>query len=192
MSFLISRTRVAADGFGKPVRRVEDARLVTGRGRFSDDVNLPGQLYAAFVRSPHAHARIVGIAVDDALKSPGVIAVLTGTDAAVDGLRAIPHSPVPTNPHELRLASRDGAEIFIAPQMPLPAERVRLVGEAVAMVVADTAAAARDGADAVGVEYEPLPMRRPRMSASNRRRGTPWPPTPPSRAPRTSWLSTRR
>ncbi|HEX3176860.1 MAG TPA: xanthine dehydrogenase family protein molybdopterin-binding subunit [Methylomirabilota bacterium] len=157
MSFLISRTRVAADGFGKPVRRVEDARLVTGRGRFSDDVNLPGQLYAAFVRSPHAHARIVGIAVDDALKSPGVIAVLTGTDAAVDGLRAIPHSPVPTNPHELRLASRDGAEIFIAPQMPLPAERVRLVGEAVAMVVADTAAAARDGADAVGVEYEPLP-----------------------------------
>jgi carbon-monoxide dehydrogenase large subunit len=158
MGFLQSRTRAAGEGFGKPVRRVEDARLVTGRGCFGDDVNLPGQAYAAFVRSPHAHARIVSIAGGDALKIPGVIAVLTGADAAADGLRPIPHRPVPANPHEVQLRNRDGSESFIAPHPPLPADRARLVGEAVAMVIAETAAAARDGAEAVLVEYEPLPV----------------------------------
>ena len=158
VSFLKSRTRAARDGFGKPVRRVEDGRLVTGRGCFSDDVNLPGQAYAAFVRSPHAHARIVKIDGGDALKIAGVIAVLTGADAAADGLRPIPHRPVPTNPHELQLPNGDGPEPFIAPHLPLPADRARLVGEAVAMVIAETAAAARDGAAAVLVDYEPLPQ----------------------------------
>jgi aerobic carbon-monoxide dehydrogenase large subunit len=140
------------------VRRVEDARFVTGHGCFSDDVSLPGQAYAAFVRSPHAHARILRIDGGGALKVPGVIAVLTGADAVADGLRAIPHGPVPTNPHELQLRNRDGSAPFIAPHAPLPADRARLVGEAVAMVVAETAAAARDGAEAVLVEYEPLPV----------------------------------
>jgi aerobic carbon-monoxide dehydrogenase large subunit len=157
MSFVELRTRAARDGFGKPVRRVEDGRLLTGRGTFSDDVNLPGQLYAAFVRSPHAHARIVRIDGVGALKIPGVIAVLTGAQAAADGLRPIPHSPVPTNPHELQLRNRDGSAPFIDPHVPLPPDRARLVGEAVAMVVAETAAVARDGAEAVVVEYEPLP-----------------------------------
>jgi CO/xanthine dehydrogenase Mo-binding subunit len=105
-SFLTSRTCAAPDGFGKPVRRVEDARFITGGGSFSDDVNVPGQAYAAFVRSPHAHARIVRIDGAAALKIPGVIAVLTGADAATDGLRPIPHIPIPTNPHELKLQSR--------------------------------------------------------------------------------------
>jgi len=158
MSFVQSRTRAASEGFGKPVRRVEDARLVTGRGSFSDDVNLPGQAYAAFVRSPHAHARIVGVDGAVALKLPGVLAVLTGADAAADGLRPIPHSPVPTNPHELQLRNPDGSEPFIDPHLPLPADRARLVGEAVAMVVAETPAVARDAAEAVLVEYEPLPV----------------------------------
>ena len=157
MSFLTSRTRAAREGFGKPVRRVEDARFVTGHGSFSDDVNLPGQAHAAFVRSPHAHARIVRIDGADALKVSGVIVVLTGADAAADGLRPIPHGPVPTNPHELKLRNRDGSEPFVARHLPLPADRVRLVGEAVAMVIAETAAAARDGAEAVLVDYEPLP-----------------------------------
>ena len=157
-SFVQSRTRAASEGFGKPVRRVEDARLVTGRGSFSDDVNLPGQAYAAFVRSPHPHARIVKVDGAAALKLPRVLAVLTGADAGADGLHPIPHSPVPTNPHELRLRNRDGAEPFIDPHLPLPADRARLVGEAVAMVVAESAAAARDGAEAVVVEYEPLPV----------------------------------
>src|SRR4051812_69857 len=108
VSFLTVRTRAARDGFGQPVRRVEDARLVTGQGSFSDDVNLPDQAYAAFVRSPHAHARILGIDGAATLKISGVIALLTGADAAADGLRAIPHGPLPTNPHELQLRNRDG------------------------------------------------------------------------------------
>src|SRR5688572_22873149 len=155
-SLLQSRTHVARDGFGKPVRRVEDQRLVTGQGRYSDDFNLPGQAYACFVRSPHAHARIVRIDSAAALKTPGVIAVLTGADAAADGLRSIPHRPVPSNPYEPQLRNRDASEHFVAPHPPLPADRVRLVGEAVAMVIAETAAAARDGAEAVSVDYEPL------------------------------------
>ncbi len=158
MSLLQSRTREAREGFGKPVRRVEDERLVTGRGCYSDDVNVAGQAYACFVRSPHAHARIRGIDGAAALKVPGVIAVLTGADAAADGLKPIPHRPLPANPHEPQLRNRDGSLHFIAPHVPLPAHRVRLVGEAVAMVIAETAAAARDGAEAVSVDYEPLPV----------------------------------
>jgi carbon-monoxide dehydrogenase large subunit len=157
MSFLNSRSRSARQGFGKPVRRKEDARLVIGGGRFSDDVNRPGQAYASFVRSPHAHARIRRIDVADALRLPGVITVLTGEDAAADGLRPIPHNPVPTNPHEFPLAGRDGSPIFVAPHPPLPADVARFVGEAVAMVIAESSAIARDGAERVVVDYEPLP-----------------------------------
>jgi len=158
MSLLQSRTRTAPEGFGKPVRRVEDARLVTGHGRYSDDFNLPGQAYACFVRSPHAHARIVSIDIAGALKVAGVIAVLTGADAAADGLQSMPHRPVPANPYEPQLHNRDGSAHFVAPHPPLPADgRVRMVGEAVAMVIGESAAAARDGADAVAIDYEPLP-----------------------------------
>ena len=156
MSFLDSRTRSASQGFGKPVRRREDARLLVGAGCFSDDVNLPGQAYACVVRSPHAHARIRRIDTADAMAVPGVLAVLTGQDAARDGLRPIPHAPVPTNPHEVALRHRDAAA-FLAPHPPLPADVARFVGEAVAMVIAESAAAARDGAERVVVEYEPLP-----------------------------------
>ncbi len=158
MSFLQSRTHSARQGIGKPVLRKEDERLVTGAGCYSDDFNLPGQAYACFVRSPHAHARIRRIDAAPALKLPGVIAVLTGADAIADGLRPIPHRPAPANPYEPQLRNRDGAPHFIAPHPPLPVDRVRLVGEAVAMVVASSAAAARDGAEAVVVDYEPLPV----------------------------------
>jgi carbon-monoxide dehydrogenase large subunit len=156
MSFLDSRTRSARQGFGKPVPRTEDARLLVGNGRYSDDFTLPGQAYASLVRSPHAHARIRRIDVAPALAAPGVIAVLTGEDAAADGLAPIPHRPVPSNPHEVPLRSRDGSAFFIAPHPPLPADRARFVGEAVAMVIADTPAAARDGAERVAVDWEPL------------------------------------
>ena len=158
MSFLDSRTRVASQGIGKPVPRREDQRLITGAGCYSDDVNAPGQAYAAFVRSPHAHAAIRGIDATAALAVPGVLAVLNGREAAADGLRPIPHRPVPTNPHEVPLRSRDGSEFFIAPHPPLPVDRARCVGEAVAMVIADTPAAARDGVEAVSVDWEPLPV----------------------------------
>ena len=142
---------------GQPVRRKEDARLVTGRGAFGDDINLAGQAYAAMVRSPHGHARIRTIDAREALKTPGVIAVFTGADVARAGLRPIPHRPVPTNPHEVPLKSPDGAEFYVAPHPALPVDRARFVGEPVAMVIAETAAAARDGAERVAVDWEPLP-----------------------------------
>jgi len=157
MSFLASRTHTAAQGVGKPVRRREDPRLVTGSGCFGDDVSLPGQAHACMVRSPHAHAVIGRIDAADALKIPGVIAVFTGADAAADGVGLIPHPAVPTNPHEVPLKSRDGSPFFIAPHAPLPTDRARFVGEPVAMVVAETAAAARDGAERVRVQWRPLP-----------------------------------
>src|SRR5689334_10406620 len=98
MSFLDSRTHAARQGIGQPVRRAEDRRLITGGGRYSDDVTLPRQAYAAFLRSPHAHARIRSIDVRATAALPGVLAVFAGADAAE--LAGIPHRPVPTNPHE--------------------------------------------------------------------------------------------
>ena len=157
MSFLTSRTRTAPDGFGRPVRRVEDERLVTGRGRFNDDMSLPGQAFACFVRSPHAHARIGAIDAGAALAMEGVLAVLTGADAAADDLAPLPHRPVPTNPNEVPLGGIAGAPVFVAPHPPLPADRARFVGQAVAMVVAETAAGAADAALVVSVAWEPLP-----------------------------------
>jgi carbon-monoxide dehydrogenase large subunit len=155
MSFLSSRTSLAGEGIGKPVRRKEDARLLVGGGCYSDDVNLPGQVYTCFVRSPHAHARIRGIDTAAALATPGVVAVLTGRDAAADGVKPITHTPVPSNPHEEVIRPRDVR--FLAPHPPMPADRARFVGAIVAMVVADTHAAARDGAERVAVDWIPLP-----------------------------------
>ena len=157
MSFLASRARAVPRGFGTPLKRQEDPRLITGRGRFSDDVTLPGQAYACFVRSPHPHARIRAIDAAAALAMPGVLAVLTGRDAADDGLADLPHRPVPTNPNEFPLGGAEGAPIFVAPYPPLPADRARFAGEAVAMVVAETAALAADAALRVHVDWEPLP-----------------------------------
>jgi carbon-monoxide dehydrogenase large subunit len=155
-SFLASRTRAAADGIGKPLRRKEDRRLITGDGRYTDDVARPGQVHACMVRSPYAHAAILGIDPGDALKTPGVIAVLTGVDVAGDGVGLIPHPAVPSNPHEVPLKSRDGSPFFVAPHAPLPTDRARFVGEPVAMVIAETPAAARDSAERVRVEWRPL------------------------------------
>ena len=155
MSFLESRTRSAREGFGKPVLRKDDARLLVGAGCYSDDVNLPGQAYAYFVRSPHAHARIRRVDTTGALATPGVIAVLTGEDAAADGVRPLTHSPMPGNPHEELVKSRHVS--FVAPHPPIPADRVRFAGEVVAMVIAETPAAARDGAERVNVDWAPLP-----------------------------------
>jgi len=157
MSFLTSRTRSARQGFGKPVPRREDGRLVTGQGCYSDDFNLPGQAHAQLVRSPHAHARILRVDATAALGVPGVLAVLIGRDAEADGLAPIPHRPVPTNPNEFPLGGRDGSSIFVAPHPVLPTDVVRFVGEPVAVVIAESAAAALDGVERVAVEYEPLP-----------------------------------
>jgi aerobic carbon-monoxide dehydrogenase large subunit len=156
MSFVASRARTVPRGFGQPLKRQEDPRLITGRGRFGDDFVLAGQAYACFVRSPHPHARIRAIDPAAALAMPGVVAVLTGRDAAADGLAGIPHRPVPTNPNEFPLGGPEAAPIFVAPYPPLPTDRARFVGEAVAMVVAETAALAVDAAPCVHVDWEPL------------------------------------
>src|SRR5215469_15088428 len=142
---------------GRPLRRKEDERLLTGRGRFSDDFSLPGQVYAAIVRSPHPHARILRIDTRQAAVMPGVLGVLSGTDCAADGLAPIPHNPVPQTRYDMKLTGPAGGPIFIGPQMLLPADRVRHVGEAVAIVVAETSAQAQDAAEAVSVAYEELP-----------------------------------
>jgi carbon-monoxide dehydrogenase large subunit len=142
---------------GKPLRRKEDLRLLTGRGRYSDDVNLPGQAYASVLRSPHAHARILTIDTAAARTMPGVLAVLTGADVNADGLTDIPHTPIPMKPPaDILLINRDGSAHGYAPQDLLPTDRVRYVGQQVAMVVAETLAQAKDAAERIVVEYEPL------------------------------------
>ena len=142
---------------GRPVPRKEDARLLTGRGRFTDDFNLDGQLYAAMVRSLYPHARILGVDTGVAKSMPGVAAVWTGRDCAADGLGTIPHSPVPSTRTDLKLTARGGGPIFTGPHAVLPVDKVRHVGEPVAMVVAETREQALDAAEAVDVDYEPIP-----------------------------------
>ena len=142
---------------GQPVRRREDARLLTGNGRFSDDWHLEGQAWMAVVRSTHAHARLRGIETAAARAMPGVLCVLTGQDCLDDGLSPIPHSPLPSTKHDMKLHGPGGGEVFIGNHMPLPVDRARYVGEALAVVVADTRAQAEDAAEAVEIDYVPLP-----------------------------------
>src|ERR1700674_940883 len=102
-------------GIGQTARRKEDARLVTGRGRYSDDYNMPGQAYGAAVRSPHAHALIRSIDTKAARAMPGVLAVLTGADAVADGLTRIPHLAAPGTPPDIVLHNRDNSPVPVAP-----------------------------------------------------------------------------
>ena len=142
---------------GRPIPRVEDLRLVTGHGRFSDDVDRPGQAYAVMVRAPHANARIEQIDAAEALALPGVVAVLTGKDAAADGIGLIPHATVPSSPPDIQIPNTDGSEHFVPPHEVIPVERVRHVGEAVAVAIGETVEAARDAAERVVVRYTELP-----------------------------------
>src|SRR5689334_18234742 len=143
---------------GQPVRRAEDERLITGKGRFSDDFLLDGQTYAAMVRSPYAHARIRGIDSTQARKMSGVLGVFTGADCLADGLQPIPHDPLPKTKFDMKLHAPGGGTVFIGPHMLLPADKARHVGEAVAMVVAKTKVQALDAAEAVEVDYQELPF----------------------------------
>lgn len=136
-------------GIGASVKRIEDDVLLRGRGRFIDDVAVHGQAHAALARSPHAHARIRSIDAGAALEAPGVIAVLTGADLAADGIGAV-HAPSP-------LKSRDGKPIANPMRWALARDRVRHVGEPVALVIAETAGQAADAALLVDVDWEPLP-----------------------------------
>jgi carbon-monoxide dehydrogenase large subunit len=143
---------------GKPMPRKEDERLVTGKGRFTDDFNLDGQAYAVMVRSPYPHARIVAVDATAAKAMPGVLGVFTGADCAADSLKPIPHDPLPKTKFDMKLTGPNGGAVFIGPHLLLPPDKARHVGEAVAMVVAETKAQAMDAAEAVEVRYEELPF----------------------------------
>jgi carbon-monoxide dehydrogenase large subunit len=142
---------------GQPVPRKEDLRLITGRGRYTDDLNVEGQAYAVMVRSPHAHAIIRAIDASAALAVPGVVAVLTGADFIADQMNPIPNKTFSLHPAELPLVNTDGTPAFNIPDYPMPADKARFVGEGIVMVVADSINAAKDGADRVQIDYEPLP-----------------------------------
>jgi carbon-monoxide dehydrogenase large subunit len=132
-------------------------RLVRGQGRYTADENLPDQVYAAMVRSPHAHARIGAINIEAATALPDVLAVLTGRDYMADGLKPVPHKVWSQHPAEIPLANTDGSNPFTAAHFPLPTDKAHFVGEAVVMVVAKTLLAAKDAAERVEIAYEALP-----------------------------------
>ena len=153
-----------ANGIGQPVRRKEDLRLVRGAGRYSDDMGLPGQAYAAMLRAPHAHARIARIDTAAARAAPGVLCVLTGHEVEADGLKPIPPDFLFLGSLEFQrslpdpiLVNKDGSPIFESPYPLLPRDRVRYIGQAVAMVVAETLAQAKDATELIEIDYEELP-----------------------------------
>jgi carbon-monoxide dehydrogenase large subunit len=136
-------------GIGQPVSRFEDPRLLRGQGRYLADVVLPRQAYAVVVRSPHAHARLRAIDPAGAARAPGVLAILTGEDLARDGLG--------TTAATLARKRPDGSPMFAPAHPGLARDRVRYVGDPIALVVADTLPRAQDAADLLAVQYEPLP-----------------------------------
>jgi aerobic carbon-monoxide dehydrogenase large subunit len=148
---------IAAGGIGQPVQRKEDRRLLTGAGRYTSDVFLPGQLYAAIVRSPHAHARIKRTDTAQAKAAPGVVDVLTGAELEADGIGTIPSSAYIAGLVDVPLNNRDGSDRRVTPIPLLAADKARFVGDAVAAVIGQTLNAALDGAELVAVEYEVLP-----------------------------------
>jgi aerobic carbon-monoxide dehydrogenase large subunit len=141
-------TGKAATGIGASPKRKEDLRFITGRGHYTDDINVPGQVYAVFLRSPYARAEIGSIDVSHALSTPGVISVLTGQQMTEDGLGDLPCGWL--------VKQKDGSDMVSAPHPPLAATRTNYVGEPYGLVIADTLAAAKLGAEAVVTEFEEL------------------------------------
>lgn len=144
---------------GRRVPRLEDARLVAGKGRYTDDIRPDNQVYAVFVRSPHAHAWIKGIDTTQAAGAPGVLAVLTGQDYAAGGFRGIDHlvhTPDAVRYTEPTFKTSLTGHIFDEPHMPLPTDKARHVGQAVAVVIANSRYEALDAAEIVAVDYEPI------------------------------------
>jgi carbon-monoxide dehydrogenase large subunit len=142
---------------GASLPRLEDARLLTGGGCYSDDFTLPGQAYAWVVRSPHPHVRIVAVDASVARAMPGVLLVLTGADVLADGLKPVPHIPAAMSPPDIKLPNTDGSPHKVVRPDVLAIETARFVGEPVAFVVAETLALAKDAAEAVQVGYAALP-----------------------------------
>jgi carbon-monoxide dehydrogenase large subunit len=146
---MTGQSTIGRYGSGREVRRIEDAGLLAGAGRFSDDIALPGQTHLGFLRSPHPHARIVSIDATAALAMPGVIAVVTGADLVAAGVKPLPLAPIFKRP--------DGSP-GASPLRPALADGVvRFVGEAVVALVAETRGQMKDALEAIEVEYEELP-----------------------------------
>ena len=140
---------MTATGIGAAVRRKEDHRFITGKGRFTDDINRPGQAYAYFVRSPHAHATIKSIDTKDTASMPGVLRVLTGAELAADKIGNLICGWM--------IHSKDGSPMKMAPHPALANGKACHVGDPVAVAVAETLAQARDAAEKVKVDYAVLP-----------------------------------
>ena len=140
---------MAEKGIGAKVLRREDQRFITGKGRYTDDINLPGQAHAYFVRSPHAHATINGINKASAEGMPGVLAVLTGEDAKADGIGNLICGWL--------IKSKDGSPMKMGPHPVLALEKVRYAGDPVALIVADTYQQAKDAGEALEIDYGELP-----------------------------------
>jgi|HubBroStandDraft_1064217.scaffolds.fasta_scaffold00567_19 carbon-monoxide dehydrogenase large subunit len=136
-------------GMGQAVRRTEDQRFVTGHGRYTDDITLPRQAHAHLLRSPHAHAVITRLDIEAAAASPGVLGIFTGADLAADGVGTLPClAPI---------KSRDGSLAAFPPHPCLVSDRVRHVGDQIAFIVAETPEQARDAAELIEIDYDPLP-----------------------------------
>ena len=140
-------------GLGQAAPRVEDQRFLTGGGRYTDDIDLAGQVWAHMLRSPHAHASIRSIDVEAARAMPGVLAVFTGSDVAADGLGNMPSLAAKLVP----LERPDGSPMFQPPCPALVRDKVAFVGDYVAFVVAESRSQAQEAAELVEVDYDPLP-----------------------------------
>jgi len=140
---------MSGQGMGASVARREDRRFLLGKGRFTDDIVLPGQTWGVFVRSPYAHAAIRSIDASQALAAPGVLAVLTGDDVAADGLGGIPCG--------WQIKNKDGSVMVEPPHPALALGKARHAGDPVVLVIAETKAQARDAAQLVEIDYDPLP-----------------------------------
>jgi len=150
---------MSATGIGVSVKRKEDIRFITGKGHYVDDINRPGQAYAYFLRSPHAHATIDKIDASAALKAPGVVAILTGEDIAADKVGGLICGWM--------IHSKDGSPMKAGAHPALAQGKVRYVGDHVAVVIADTLAQARDAAEKITVEYGELPAAVDTATAAN-------------------------
>jgi carbon-monoxide dehydrogenase large subunit len=140
---------MSEDGIGARVARKEDFRFITGRGTYTDDINRPNQLHLWLVRSPHAHARLKKVDAAAAAKMPGVVAIFTGPDMQKDNVGGLPCG--------WQIHSKDGSPMIEPPHPVLAVEFARHVGDPVAAVIAETRSQAREAAEAVEVDYEPLP-----------------------------------
>ena len=166
---------MTATGIGAPVRRKEDQRFITGKGQYTDDINRPGQAYAVFVRSPHAHANIKRIDAADALSSPGCLAVYTGADIAADKVGGLICGWM--------IHSKDGSPMKAGAHPALAQGKVRYVGDHVAVVIGETLGAGprrrRDASRSTTSRCPPPSMSPPRRSPASRK-STPRRPTTPS------------